>query len=363
MIVVLIPLLIVPLIVLGRRVRRLSRDSQDRIADTSGLADETLNAIQTVQAFTLEDAEQPPLRRGRRGLASRRPCKPHPGALGADRGRHHADLRRDHVRAVDRRARGDPRRDDRRPAEPVPALRRLRGRRRGLAERDVGRGAARGGRDGAARRTAAGRAAHRGPRRSRAAARARPRRDPLRAGELPLSVAARTRRRWTTSTSLVRPARRWPSSGPSGAGKSTTFQLLLRFYDPRVRPHPRRRRRHRRAPIPQAVRQPHRPRAAGHGAVRGQRAREHPLRPARARPMRRSRPPRARRRPTSSCAGCPRATTRSSASAARGCRAASASASPSRARSCAIRRSCCSTRPRARSTPRASGWCRRRSSG
>ncbi len=55
LIVVLIPVLIVPLIVLGRRVRRLSRDSQDRIADTSGLADETLNAIQTVQAFTLED--------------------------------------------------------------------------------------------------------------------------------------------------------------------------------------------------------------------------------------------------------------------------------------------------------------------
>jgi ATP-binding cassette subfamily B protein len=35
-------------------VRLLSRDSQDRIADTSGLAGETLNAIQTVQAFTLE---------------------------------------------------------------------------------------------------------------------------------------------------------------------------------------------------------------------------------------------------------------------------------------------------------------------
>jgi len=55
LIVLLMPLLIVPLIVLGRRVRRLSRDSQDRIADTSGLADEALNAIQTVQAFTLED--------------------------------------------------------------------------------------------------------------------------------------------------------------------------------------------------------------------------------------------------------------------------------------------------------------------
>jgi len=55
LIVVLIPLLIVPLIVLGRRVRSLSRVSQDRVADTSGLADETLNAIQTVQAFTLEE--------------------------------------------------------------------------------------------------------------------------------------------------------------------------------------------------------------------------------------------------------------------------------------------------------------------
>src|SRR5512134_1188007 len=55
LIVVLIPLLIVPLVVLGRRVRKLSRASQDRIADTSGLADETLNAIQTVQAFTLEE--------------------------------------------------------------------------------------------------------------------------------------------------------------------------------------------------------------------------------------------------------------------------------------------------------------------
>jgi ATP-binding cassette subfamily B protein len=51
---ILIPVVIVPLIVLGRRVRRLSRTSQDRIADTSSIADETLNAVQTVQAFTLE---------------------------------------------------------------------------------------------------------------------------------------------------------------------------------------------------------------------------------------------------------------------------------------------------------------------
>jgi ATP-binding cassette, subfamily B, bacterial len=54
---VLIPVVVGPLIVIGRRVRGLSRASQDRIADTSGLAGETLNAIQTVQAFTLEDLQ------------------------------------------------------------------------------------------------------------------------------------------------------------------------------------------------------------------------------------------------------------------------------------------------------------------
>jgi ATP-binding cassette subfamily B protein len=51
----LIPTVLLPMLIFGRRVRRLSRDSQDRVADTSGLAGETLNAIQTVQAFTLED--------------------------------------------------------------------------------------------------------------------------------------------------------------------------------------------------------------------------------------------------------------------------------------------------------------------
>ncbi len=49
-----IPVVILPVILVGRRIRKLSRQSQDRIADTSGLAGETLNAMQTVQAFTLE---------------------------------------------------------------------------------------------------------------------------------------------------------------------------------------------------------------------------------------------------------------------------------------------------------------------
>ena len=54
MILLLLPLVIVPIILIGRRVRTLSRTSQDRVADTSGLAGETLNAISTVQAFTME---------------------------------------------------------------------------------------------------------------------------------------------------------------------------------------------------------------------------------------------------------------------------------------------------------------------
>jgi ATP-binding cassette, subfamily B, bacterial len=56
-ILLMIPVVIVPLILTGRRVRGLSRASQDRIADTSSLADETLNAIQTVQAFTMEELQ------------------------------------------------------------------------------------------------------------------------------------------------------------------------------------------------------------------------------------------------------------------------------------------------------------------
>src|SRR3984957_3484788 len=50
--------IMVPLILFGRWVRTLSRTSQDRIADSSARASETLNAVQTVQAFTHEGAER-----------------------------------------------------------------------------------------------------------------------------------------------------------------------------------------------------------------------------------------------------------------------------------------------------------------
>jgi ATP-binding cassette, subfamily B, bacterial len=52
-----IALVVVPALFIGRRVRRLSRASQDRIADTSGIAAEVLNAIPVVQSFTQERAE------------------------------------------------------------------------------------------------------------------------------------------------------------------------------------------------------------------------------------------------------------------------------------------------------------------
>ncbi|MCB1750045.1 MAG: ATP-binding cassette domain-containing protein, partial [Gammaproteobacteria bacterium] len=54
LIVVLIPLVVLPIVLFGRRVRGLSRASQDRIADTSALAGEVLNAMPVVQAFNLE---------------------------------------------------------------------------------------------------------------------------------------------------------------------------------------------------------------------------------------------------------------------------------------------------------------------
>jgi ATP-binding cassette subfamily B protein len=56
-IVGLLVLVVAPIVMFGRRVRKLSRDSQDRIADASAMAGEILNAMPTVQAFTHEKIE------------------------------------------------------------------------------------------------------------------------------------------------------------------------------------------------------------------------------------------------------------------------------------------------------------------
>ncbi|BDX22102.1 ABC transporter [Polynucleobacter sp. TUM22923] len=56
--IVLLALIVLPLWALGRRVRKMSRASQDKVADTSAMAGEVLNAITTVQAFAREPHEQ-----------------------------------------------------------------------------------------------------------------------------------------------------------------------------------------------------------------------------------------------------------------------------------------------------------------
>jgi ATP-binding cassette subfamily B protein len=55
LVLLIVPAVIVPIIVLGRRLRALSRENQDWIAASSGTASETLLAVQTVQAFTSEE--------------------------------------------------------------------------------------------------------------------------------------------------------------------------------------------------------------------------------------------------------------------------------------------------------------------
>jgi ATP-binding cassette subfamily B protein len=52
-----IVLVVLPTMWFGRRVRKLSRASQDRVADSSAIAAEVLNAIPVVQSYTAEDRE------------------------------------------------------------------------------------------------------------------------------------------------------------------------------------------------------------------------------------------------------------------------------------------------------------------
>jgi len=54
MVLLIVPAIIVPIVVLGRKLRQLSRENQDWIASSSGSASEALLSAQTVQAFTHE---------------------------------------------------------------------------------------------------------------------------------------------------------------------------------------------------------------------------------------------------------------------------------------------------------------------
>ena len=54
LVLLIVPAVILPIVVLGRRLRRLSRENQDWIAESSGRASEWLLSAQTVQAYTYE---------------------------------------------------------------------------------------------------------------------------------------------------------------------------------------------------------------------------------------------------------------------------------------------------------------------
>ncbi len=64
LVVLVVPFVVLPLVVFGRRERRLARLAQDRVADLGAYAEETINALRTVQAFTHE-AEDRARYRGR----------------------------------------------------------------------------------------------------------------------------------------------------------------------------------------------------------------------------------------------------------------------------------------------------------
>ena len=58
LVLLIVPLVVVPILTLGRRLRALSRENQDWIAASSGNASEALLSVQTVQAFTHETASR-----------------------------------------------------------------------------------------------------------------------------------------------------------------------------------------------------------------------------------------------------------------------------------------------------------------
>ncbi len=58
MMMLIIPAVVLPIAAMGRRLRTLSRGSQDRVADIGAMADEAMGAIRIVQAFTQEGFER-----------------------------------------------------------------------------------------------------------------------------------------------------------------------------------------------------------------------------------------------------------------------------------------------------------------
>jgi ABC-type multidrug transport system fused ATPase/permease subunit len=97
----LMALLILPIIAIGRKVKKLSRESQDRIADASALAQRHADGA----GLYAGEAGNRALRRAHRAeFRYRDPA--HPGARRADSADHHGGDGHHHFRAVDRRTPG-----------------------------------------------------------------------------------------------------------------------------------------------------------------------------------------------------------------------------------------------------------------
>jgi len=58
LVLLVVPVVVVPILFIGRKVRVLSRASQDRVADVGAFAEESFNAIHTVQSYTHEEADR-----------------------------------------------------------------------------------------------------------------------------------------------------------------------------------------------------------------------------------------------------------------------------------------------------------------
>jgi ATP-binding cassette subfamily B protein len=65
LVLLIVPVIVIPIILMGRRVRGFSKLAQDKIAETSAIAGETLGSVRDVQSFTQEDGS-----RARFGLAA-----------------------------------------------------------------------------------------------------------------------------------------------------------------------------------------------------------------------------------------------------------------------------------------------------
>ena len=358
-VLVVVPLVVVPIVVIGRRVRRLSRAAQDRMADVTGAAEETINAIRTVQSFAQEDREA-----SRFSAATEAAFTAATGyarsraMLGAIiialvfgsiagvlwLGGH--DVLTGRITAgelsafvfyatVVASAFGGL-------SDVFGDLQRAAGATERLFELL----------DAPAEITAPG------------PSDALPAHSPgaLRFEQVSFAYPSHPERLvLEASTSTVRPGETLALVGPSGAGKTSVFQLLMRYYDPNSRPDPVRR-----VPITRSSR--------GHTAARiGLVPQEPVIFSADAWSNIRYGRPEASEAEVRAAAeaaaasefsiACRTDSPPSSARRACACRAGSGSGSPSPAPSCATRPCCCWTRRRAPSTPRTSVWCNLRSSG